>query len=227
MRKTWAFIWSTKQYYYRLSPGGWECNGNILLIKVICLFSLGKNRHGRDLRSDHQLDLPKCRMTYYTGSLPSRPLLIKWWPKVPLCTATTDIEKRSQNSYISPCNGVISHGAPIEGIPSFCQPHTQKQMQTKCVHDLRVPCSISRLFTFTLRPQYIRTWRITVILIAEKTWIPPIWAPCWDKDGTGSGTSGLYLWLPLKLIQFFTHVNKSNDVDVSSTCLCPPSVATS
>ena len=29
---------------------------------------------------------------------------------------TTDIERRSSNSYTTPCNGVVSHGAPIGGI---------------------------------------------------------------------------------------------------------------
>ena len=28
----------------------------------------------------------------------------------------------------------------------------------------------------------------------EKTRIPPIWPPCWDKDGAGSGISDLNLW---------------------------------
>ena len=72
--------------------------------------------------------------------------------------------------------------------------HTQKQMQTKCIQNLRAPCGISCMFIFTLRPQYIRTWRIMIILIVGKTRIPPIGAPCLDKDGAGSGISGLYLW---------------------------------
>ena len=35
----------------------------------------------------------------------------------------------------------------------FCQPHTQKQMQYKCIHDLCAPCRILRVFIFTLRQQ--------------------------------------------------------------------------
>ena len=34
-----------------------------------------------------------------------------------------------------------------------------------------------------------------VILIAGETQIPPIGTPCRDKDGTGYGILGLYLWL--------------------------------
>ena len=78
---------------------------------------------------------------------------------------------------------------------SYCWPQMQKQTQTKCVHDLDAVCGLSRMFIFRLRPHYIPTWRITVILIAGKIWIPPIGVPCWDKDGAGSGISGLYLWV--------------------------------
>ena len=40
----------------------------------------------------------------------------------------------------------------------------------------------------------IRTWRITVILIAGKNLNTQIVAPCLDKHGAGSGISSLYLW---------------------------------
>ena len=54
------------------------------------------------------------------------------------------------------------------GYSGFCQPHTQKQTQTKCVHNLHALCGVSHMFILTLRPQYIRTWLITVILIFRK-----------------------------------------------------------
>ena len=39
------------------------------------------------------------------------------------------------------------------------------------------------------------TWRTTFILITGKTQRPPIWAPCWNKDGAGSGIwDVVYLW---------------------------------
>ena len=43
------------------------------------------------------------------------------------------------------------------------------------------------VFIFTLRPQYIRTWQITVIYIPGKIRIHPIWASSQNnKDDTGS-----------------------------------------
>ena len=45
---------------------------------------------------------------------------------------STDIERRSWNSYTAPCNAVISHGAPIGGIQVFAN-HTRgnKRKQNK------------------------------------------------------------------------------------------------
>ena len=37
---------------------------------------------------------------------------------------TTDIERRAQNFHTAPCNGIISHGAPIWGIQAFAD-HTR------------------------------------------------------------------------------------------------------
>ena len=81
----------------------------------------------------------------------------------------------------------------------FCQPHTQKQTQTKCVHNLCTPYSVSCVFIFTLRVQHILTYRITVIVIARKTRILSIGAPCWDK-WCRFWVSGLYLWCAFKLL---------------------------
>ena len=54
------------------------------------------------------------------------------------------------------------------------------------------------------------TWRITAILIAEKTQIPPIGPPYWDKDGAGYGISGLYLWVKMStkcdLVQIYLQI---------------------
>ena len=62
------------------------------------------------------------------------------------------------------------------GYSGFCRPHMWKQ--TKCIQDPRAPCGVSRMFIFTLRPQCIRTWQITVILNAGKPR-----APFRDKNG--------------------------------------------
>ena len=56
----------------------------------------------------------------------------------------------------------------------------------------------------------IRTWRIMVILITGKTQRPPIWAPCRNKDGAGSGISRVYLCNRPKLWGFSLFTHKSN-----------------
>ena len=59
---------------------------------------------------------------------------------------TTDIDRRSQNSYIASWNGVVSHVAKIGVFGFLFADHKQKQMQTKCIHDLCTPCSISCVY---------------------------------------------------------------------------------
>ena len=97
------------------------------------------------------------------------------------CTPSTDIEKRS----IPPHVMALSVMESQLGIQVLLISHTQKQTQH-----------------FMLRPQYIRTWPIKVILTKGKTQILPIWATCQDKDGAGSGISGLYLWSHQNIHQF-------------------------
>ena len=41
------------------------------------------------------------------------------------------------------------------GVFRFCRAYTQKQTQTKCLQGLRALCSVSCVFIFTLRLQYI------------------------------------------------------------------------
>ena len=100
---------------------------------------------------------------------------------------------RSRNSYTAPSYGVISHGALI-GVLGFLPTTHAETTQTKSVHDLHAPYGLSGMSIFTLKPQYVRTWQITVILIRGKTWIPPLWTLCRNKDGAGCRISGLYLW---------------------------------
>ena len=89
----------------------------------------------------------------------------------------TDIHQRSQISYTTQCNGIVSHGTQFGGSLVFRGPHTKtnaKQMHLgSCV-----PCGIVRLFD----------------LITRKPGRPPILALYQDKDGAGSGISGIYLW---------------------------------
>ena len=103
------------------------------------------------------------------------------------CDLYSDIGRRSQNSYTAPCNGRHQPWSSNWGYLGFCRPHVEKT-QTKCIYDLYTRCGVSRMFIFKLRPQYICTWWITVILITVKTQIPPIGATCQDKDGVVLGS---------------------------------------
>ena len=49
----------------------------------------------------------------------------------------------------------------------------------------------------SIRCNDIWTWPATVILITGKRLRPPIWVPHRNKDGAGSGISGVHLWYAL------------------------------
>ena len=99
-------------------------------------------------------------------------------------SGATDIERRSQNSNTAPCNGVVMQPWSSNwGCSGFCQPHTRKQTQPKCVHDLHAQTAVHPHLT---NHGYFD---------CRKTRIPPIGVPWWDKDGTGPRISCLYLWV--------------------------------
>ena len=81
----------------------------------------------------------------------------------------TEIDRRSQNSYTA---RVMVSSAPIGGIRVFAGHTRGNKCKQNAFFDLRALCGVSRMFISTLRLQYIRTWRITVILIKAKTQIP-------------------------------------------------------
>ena len=62
-----------------------------------------------------------------------------------------DIEKSSQNSYTTPCNGVANHGAPIGDIWGFAN-HTCRKNKTECVHDLCALRCFLHVFIFAPKP---------------------------------------------------------------------------
>ena len=85
-------------------------------------------------------------MAYGLKACSCHPLsLNKRKPRVFCLVVSTDIEKRSQNSYTSLCNGIVSHGAPIGGIQVFAdhaetkanimRPRSSRAVQRfKCVY---------------------------------------------------------------------------------------------
>ena len=53
-----------------------------------------------------------------------------------------------------PVHLMVSSAMELQlGLFRFLQPHTGKQTQTKCLHNLHAPCSISHMFIFMLRLQ--------------------------------------------------------------------------
>ena len=70
-----------------------------------------------------------------------------------------------------------------------------KQMRPRSSHTVRCFTHVYLHAQTAVDEGDIRTRWTTVILIAGKTWRPPIWAPCQDKNGAGSGISPVYLWV--------------------------------
>ena len=62
----------------------------------------------------------------------------------------------------------------------------------------------------------IRTWQTTVILITRETRRPPIWSPCRNQDGAGSGISLVYLWSQLKVgnVKLFKKKKKKKNINL-------------
>ena len=113
--------------------------------------------------------------------------------------ASTQIYKGDPRPGIPPCVMVLSAMGLKLGIFRFFLPttHTQKQ------NAKQVPrwslCTVLHFNTCYLHTQTvvdrgdICTWRTMVILITRKIRIPPIWVPCRDQNGAGSGISLVYL----------------------------------
>ena len=129
--------------------------------------------------------IPVCHTTPHT-SVPNYPP-----------SNTTDLDHRSWTSYTTPCNGTVSHGAPIWVIWIFAD-HTRGN-ECKQTHHPSSRC-VQHFTCVYLHVQTavdagdIRIWRIGVILIKWKTQIPPIGAPCWEENGAHSWISGLNMW---------------------------------
>ena len=121
----------------------------------------------------------------------------KWSHDNKQCAPDTDIEGRSQNPYSTPCNGVVSHGAPIGRIQVFAE-HTRRN---KCKKNASMTFARRAAFhTFLSLSSDHSTYALTNhgYFDRGKYRIPPTEAPCRDNDGAGSGISGLYLWLHSK-----------------------------
>ena len=86
----------------------------------------------------------------------------------------TYIQGRSQTSYTAPCYGVISHGAQIEGIWVFAD-HTHENTRKQNASTVFACCAAFHTCLFS------RSDRSTYA--PDESQIPPIRAPCQDKNG--------------------------------------------
>ena len=108
------------------------------------------------------------------------------------------IHQRSQTSYTVPCNGAVSHGLNLE-VFGFLQTEHAK-ICAKQMRSLSLRAVVQRFTRVCLHAQTVvhvgntPTLQTTVILITGKTRWPQNWAPCQNKDGAGTGISGVYLW---------------------------------
>ena len=100
--------------------------------------------------------------------------------------------RRSQTLYTAQCYGVVSHGLKL-GVFGFCRSHTQKQMRPWSSCAMQYFTHVYLHTQTTVDAGGIPTWRTTVILITWKPRRPPIWAPCRDENGAGSGISRVCL----------------------------------
>ena len=93
---------------------------------------------------------------------------------------TTDIE-RSQNSHTAPCNGIVSHGAPIWGIRAFAD-HTRGNK-----HKENVPTIFTRFAHVYFHTQTGIHMQLMNHGYFDHGKNPNTlnWIPFQDKDGTG------------------------------------------
>ena len=151
----------------------------------------------------------KCTFCYLCWALQSPPALVEttlftghlFWHLLTLVqkaipyrklSLTTDIEMISQNSYTSLCNGVVSHEAPIavfRFLPTTYVETNTNRMWPRSSHTMRY---FTHVYLHAQTAVHIHLANHSHLFVG-KPWIPPIGAPCRDKDGAGSRISSLYL----------------------------------
>ena len=88
------------------------------------------------------------------------------------------------------------------GVFGFLQTTHAKTMRPQSSHAVQHFTRVYLHARTAINTGDIRTWRTTIVLITKNTQRPPIWAPCRNKDGAGSGISGVYLWCWRNLVSF-------------------------
>ena len=130
--------------------------------------------------------------------------------KINKCYTSTDIDPKTP---IPPC---VMASSAIElqlGYSGFYWPHMRKQTQTNVPMIFACRAVFHACFSSRSDHSTCVPYESRFILIAGNTQIPPIRAPCQDKDGPCSGILVLYLWVHHTCVVFCADiVNKQNSV---------------
>ena len=117
--------------------------------------------------------------------------------------------QRYQTSYTAPCMVSSSAMGLNLGVFRCFADHTHEQTENKCVHNLRAPCSVLRVFVFRLILQHMQVThaldkpRLFWLRKNPKTLkLNPMQGSRWCRFWY---ISGVYLWLQQTLIS--THLN--------------------
>ena len=130
--------------------------------------------------------LPHVKMSYFDASDNRTKFQVYGWvfqvPQLKLRVQITDIDRRSQNSYTAPCNGVVSHGAPV-GVFGFLS----------IIHAVTSLHVVWLFMLVYIRAQTAVHTYLTIHSYCDygKNLNMPNWSLCQDKDSAGSGISGL------------------------------------
>ena len=118
---------------------------------------------------------------------------------------TTDVEGIPQIWYIAPLEWCRQPVAQIGGRQVFTA------HKNKCIHNLCMPCGFPAFSDAYSHSDHIRCrWHTyptnltMVILIMQKTWRPPIWAPCQVKMAQVPGSLLHIFWLTKSLFELVT-----------------------
>ena len=122
-------------------------------------------------------------------------------------TEINNTHQRSQTSYTFLCNGVLSHGAQFGGLQVFAD-HSCKNIRKAnasmiftCHAVFYVCFSVLSSLSDSSRCRHEHLMNCDYFDYEKKKLKTPNLSPCWDKDGAGSGITGLYLWYKLKIYQ--------------------------
>ena len=149
--------------------------------------------------------LPPCTEGFLIHLSPLWQLPLWQLPLFPSVAQFPCVDWRSQNSYTTPALRAMASSAMELHLGVFCfifvflptthaETNAYKMRPQSLFFALRAAFHASNLHAQTA----VHLHKSLLFCLREKT-NTPIGAPCQDKDGAGSGISGLYLWFQCKL----------------------------